>query len=108
MKQVITEEDISEVIKIMGEPNDYAADGDQIPEDEYSSDENSKNVTDDFRQKRLYRDEDNASVAGVCAGLGHYFNIDPVVFRLIFILMVILGGSGILIYIILIRDFKIF
>jgi phage shock protein PspC (stress-responsive transcriptional regulator) len=102
LKQVITEEDISEVIKIMGEPNDYAADGDQIPEVEYNSFENSKNVTDDFRQKRLYRDEDNASVAGVCAGLGHYFNIDPVVFRLIFVLMVILGGSGILIYIILI------
>lgn len=102
MKQVITESDIEEIIQIMGEPNDYAVDNEDETQDESTSSEESKKVFEEFRQKRLYRDEDKASVAGVCAGLGHYFNIDPVVFRLLFVFMVILGGSGILIYIILI------
>lgn len=102
LKQVITDSDIEEIILIMGEPNDYALDGEGDSENESSSKDESKKVFEEFRQKRLYRDEDKASVAGVCAGLGHYFNIDPVVFRLLFVLMVILGGSGILIYIILI------
>ena len=102
LKEVITLSDIEEVIKIMGEPRDYAVDADDEPEYQSSFKEDAKKVTEEFRQKRLYRDEDNASVAGVCAGLGHYFNVDPVVFRLLFVLMVILGGSGILVYIILV------
>jgi len=40
-------------------------------------------------------------LAGVCGGLAEYFSIDPVIVRLIFVLAVIFGGSGILAYIIL-------
>ncbi len=50
---------------------------------------------------RLHRSETNRVIAGVCGGLGDYFNIDPTIIRIIFILMTIFGGSGILIYIIL-------
>lgn len=51
--------------------------------------------------KRLYRSKDNQMIAGVCAGLGDYFNIDPTVIRLIFVLATIFGGYGIVAYIIL-------
>lgn len=52
--------------------------------------------------KRLYRSKTNRMVAGVCGGLGDYFNLDPVLFRILFVALAIAGGSGILIYIILI------
>jgi len=50
---------------------------------------------------RLYRSETNKVIAGVCGGLGDYFNIDPTIIRIIFVIITIFGGSGILIYIIL-------
>lgn len=53
------------------------------------------------KQKRLYRSESNRMIAGVCGGLGEYFNIDPVILRLAFVLVTLAGGAGILAYIIL-------
>jgi phage shock protein PspC (stress-responsive transcriptional regulator) len=40
-------------------------------------------------------------LGGVCAGLGNYFNIDATIVRLLFVLLVVMGGSGVLLYIIL-------
>jgi phage shock protein C len=51
--------------------------------------------------KRLYRSEINHVIAGVCGGLAEYFNIDPLLVRLLFVVLVFAGGSGVLIYIIL-------
>lgn len=51
--------------------------------------------------KKLYRSVTDKMVGGVCGGLAEYFNIDPVIVRLIFVLAVIFGGSGIIAYIIL-------
>lgn len=51
--------------------------------------------------KHLYRSKNNQMIAGVCAGLGDYFNIDPTVIRLIFVLVTVFGGYGIPMYIIL-------
>lgn len=51
--------------------------------------------------KRLYRSKDNQMIAGVCAGLGEYFSVDPTVIRLIFVLATIFGGYGVVAYIIL-------
>jgi phage shock protein C len=50
---------------------------------------------------RLCRLEKGSIVGGVSAGLGEYFNIDPSILRLIFVLLTIFGGSGIPIYIVL-------
>ena len=50
--------------------------------------------------KRLYRNQHNKILAGVCSGLGDYFNIDPVIIRLLWVVLTIFGGAGILIYII--------
>ncbi len=51
--------------------------------------------------KRLYRSSKERVIAGVCGGLGEYFDKDPVLFRLLFVIIAILFGSGILIYIIM-------
>jgi len=42
--------------------------------------------------KRLYRSDENKVFAGVCGGLGEYFNIDPVLLRLFWLLVVIFSG----------------
>jgi len=49
---------------------------------------------------RLYRSEKDKVFEGVCGGLGEYFGIDPVIIRLIWVVLVIFGGTGILAYII--------
>ncbi len=49
--------------------------------------------------KKLYK-SNNKMLAGVCAGIAEYFNIDPTLVRLGWVLFCILGGSGILVYII--------
>lgn len=49
-------------------------------------------------QKRLYRSRANRMLCGVCGGVGEYFNIDPTLVRLGFILLVFWWGSGILAY----------
>ncbi|HRH23459.1 MAG TPA: PspC domain-containing protein [Candidatus Magasanikbacteria bacterium] len=51
--------------------------------------------------KRLYRDPEQAMLAGVSSGLAAYFSIDPSIPRIIFVLLTFFGGTGILIYIIL-------
>ena len=50
--------------------------------------------------KKLYRSKKNKVIAGVCGGIGEYFNIDPVIIRLLWTLFIFVGGSGILAYII--------
>lgn len=50
--------------------------------------------------KRLYRSSTNYMLCGVCGGIGEYFNIDPTLVRLAWVLFCCLGGSGILAYII--------
>ena len=51
--------------------------------------------------KRLERDLRNKAIGGVCAGLGNYFDMDPAFWRVLFFLMFVFGGSGLLIYLIL-------
>ena len=50
-------------------------------------------------EKKLYKSHDKM-LDGVCAGIGEYFNIDPTLVRLAWALFCLLGGSGILAYII--------
>lgn len=52
-------------------------------------------------EKRLYRSYTDKMLGGVCGGLGEYFDIDPVIIRVLFIVAVLFGGGGILAYIIL-------
>lgn len=52
-------------------------------------------------QKKLYRSRENRMVAGVCGGLAEYFNVDPTIVRLIFVAISLLGGPGLILYIIM-------
>jgi phage shock protein C len=52
------------------------------------------------QQTRLRRNTEDRVIAGVCGGLGRYFNTDPLWFRLGFVLVTLAGGAGILIYLI--------
>ena len=50
--------------------------------------------------KKLYRNTENKMLAGVCSGIADYFNIDPTLVRLGWVLFSLLGGSGLLAYLI--------
>jgi len=52
-------------------------------------------------EKRLVRSSKDKMVAGVAAGLAEYFNVDPVLMRIAFVVLALLGGPGLLLYIIL-------
>jgi phage shock protein PspC (stress-responsive transcriptional regulator) len=92
-KQVINIADVSEIIGVLGRPSDFEQELQDETPPSYSGRKR--------RSKRLFRDPDNRMVGGVCSGLGAYFNIDPVWFRLAFVVAVLVGGSGILVYLIL-------
>jgi len=53
-----------------------------------------------MENKKLYRSSTNYKLAGVCGGIGEYFNIDPTLIRLAWILFSVMGGAGVLAYII--------
>jgi phage shock protein C len=48
--------------------------------------------------RKLYRSKTNRKLAGVCGGLAQYFNIDATVIRVLFVVLAILGGSGLVLY----------
>src|SRR5437773_4965922 len=48
--------------------------------------------------RRLTRSSDERVIAGVCAGIGRYFGIDPVVVRLITVVLIFFGGAGVIAY----------
>ena len=51
-------------------------------------------------EKRLYKSNDDKMLCGVCGGIAEYFNIDPTLVRLGWVIFSVAGGSGVLAYII--------
>jgi phage shock protein PspC (stress-responsive transcriptional regulator) len=92
-KEVVTIADIEDVVGIMGQPSDFG------PEEEAK--ESTPPPSSYYMSKRLYRDPDHRVIAGICSGLGAYFNIDPIWVRLIFFISVGVSGFGVPAYIIL-------
>ena len=50
--------------------------------------------------KKLYRSRKNRVIAGICGGLAEYFDIDPIIVRLITLILVLTFGAGLIAYII--------
>lgn len=50
--------------------------------------------------KKLYKDKKNAMLSGVCAGVAKYFDMDPTIIRLIWVFVTLLGGSGLVAYVV--------
>lgn len=89
-RQVITIQDVQEIVAIMGQPGDFFG----HPETEGKS--NGSSAT-----KRMYRDPDGRIIGGVCSGLASYWRVDPTLVRIIFVLLCIFGMAGVLIYLVL-------
>jgi phage shock protein C len=49
--------------------------------------------------RKLYRSKTNRQVAGVCGGLAQHFNVDATLIRVLFVLLAVLGGSGLVLYV---------
>ncbi len=92
-KNVITLQWVEDVISIMGTPEDFVAE--ETDDDSVYSD-----IT--KRKRRLYRDPEHRVLGGVCSGLGAYFNMDPVILRILFVVLIfITTGAALLAYIVL-------
>lgn len=100
-KKIIAIEDVNNVIKIMGEPEEFA--GDEQEEEKTSQSTSSKEYKSNKRKsrRRIYRNREEKVLGGVCSGIGSYFDVDPIWFRLLFIISFFTFGSGFLIYILL-------
>ncbi|WGD35040.1 PspC domain-containing protein [Olleya sp. YS] len=99
-RQVIGNKEVEDVITIMGQPEDYLVD-DEIFEDEPNKSYTHSKSSKSSNSKKLFRDTENSYIGGVCAGLAHYFNIDVIWVRLVWILLVFGAGTGIFLYILL-------
>lgn len=93
-KHVVGLKDVDEVIAVMGQPEDYRLE-----------DEENTNQTfnyDNRKHKKLYRDKEKGMIGGVATGLGHYFGVDAVWIKIVFLIFVFAGfGTGILAYFVL-------
>ncbi len=96
--EVITLDNVEEMIKTMGEPHDIVDEDEASAAEEKTQDQNAGEST---YSKRLYRDADNRVFGGVCSGLGAYFNLDPILFRVLFVVAVVFYGFSIVPYLIL-------
>lgn len=96
--QVVGMSDVEHIVGVMGQPEDY------LGEDEQEPAASARNSTGSGGQqrKRLFRDLEDSWVGGVLSGLATYFGMDPLLLRIVFIALLVLGvGSPILIYILL-------
>jgi len=51
--------------------------------------------------KRLTRSATDRKISGICGGLGEYFNVDPVIFRIAFCFTIFMGGAGLILYLVM-------
>lgn len=51
--------------------------------------------------KKIYRDIENARVSGVCAGLSDYLDVDVMLVRVVFLIVILAGGIGLIAYIVM-------
>lgn len=114
----IADADVEAVMNNMGRPSDFEQADSEDFTSEKSQNTGSSTKTDNQSKtesqqeskwkynytdtkKRLYRDESDKLLGGVCSGVAHYLNLDPAIVRIIFALLVFVAGGGILAYIIL-------
>jgi len=93
-QQVISNKEVDDIISIMGQPEDYKI-------DEELFEETPKNEKSESQKRRLFRDRDNSYIGGVSSGFGYYFGIDPLIIRLLWVVLIFGAGMGPLLYIIL-------
>lgn len=91
-EKVILPKDVDFLKQQLGNPADFSDETDDEP----------AKGQDDTGTKRLFRDTDNAMIAGVSSGIANYFGLDPVLVRILFVVLAIFGGGlGIVLYLVL-------
>jgi len=103
----ITEADVQAVIAGMGRPEDFEAQDAETTsstggsqQNQYSQQSQQSYTYATTSRGRFYRNADDKIIGGVCSGLANYFNIDPAIIRIIFVLL-FFTGPGFILYIIL-------
>ena len=90
-KEVINLDDAKQVIEVMGKPEEIGEAGEEeaapAPGPVYRT-----------GRRRIFRDPANQRIAGVCGGLAAYFKVDPLLIRILFVVITLAYGTGILIY----------
>lgn len=93
-KEIINIDMVKKLVSTLGSPE-------QITNEETEDEPSAHTISSGSNKRRLYRDGDNAIIAGVGAGLGAYFNIDPIVFRILLFVLIFANGLGFVIYFVL-------
>lgn len=94
-ENIVTLANVESLIASMGNVKDFSE------ETEKGETHEKTGEKEEILKKKLFRNPDDVIIAGVASGLAAYFGIDATIVRIIFILVVLFGGSGVLIYIIL-------
>jgi phage shock protein PspC (stress-responsive transcriptional regulator) len=95
-REVVTLPDVEEVIKVVGDPHEIGGDNEQSGNKQSHAGYERRSGP-----RRFYRDPDNRVIGGVCGGLGAYLDVDPVIVRIILVVLFLAFGIGFLIYLIM-------
>ena len=88
-KQVINMKDVEEVMAILGSP------------EVISGSETADSESHTASSRRIYRDPEGRIFGGVCSGLAAYLNMDALIMRIIFVILALPGGFGVILYLVL-------
>ncbi len=91
-KKVLQQKMVEDVLHKLGDPRVF------VSGEEHANSRSSEQYS---AEKRLFRDEDNSVIGGVCAGFANYFGLDVVIMRAIFVIVSLIGGFGLPLYFIL-------
>lgn len=92
-QQVVSLRLVKQVIATLGDEEELGAGASSSYQSNFSNEQKKATMS----YKRFYRDSQGMVIGGVCTGLGHYFNLDPVLFRIIFVVL-LLGGVTVILY----------
>ena len=99
-KQVIVADDVKVVMAQMGNPSDFNTPEDKEAEAGPAKNNFTSEEKNTASSRRLFRDPDDKIIGGVCSGVAHYFDVDPVWIRLTLGLLFFLGGISFIPYVI--------
>jgi len=88
-KEVVSLTDVEYIVEIMGKPEDFEeiSDEEEILDDEPTGKKASR---------RIYRNPENRVLGGLASGIAAYFNVDPIIIRVIFVLLTLFYGTSVM------------
>lgn len=97
--QAILIKDVEDIIQQIGQPEQFAQEEQEEPKKQAeSAREQAQNRR---KYRRLYRNDDDKMIGGVCSGIAAYFDLDPMIVRILFAISFFAFGTGFLLYLFL-------